>query len=376
MRRRTPPGAPPGTLIADPAALAPVIRFIGYGADEMEEHEVRSLDELPGRLDRWPVAWVNVDGLGDIELIKDLGELFGLHRLALEDVVNVHQRPKVEEYEDHLFIVIRMLVEDSLAGSEQICLFLGERYLLTFQERRGDCFEMVRERLRKGRGLIRQGGPDYLAYALLDAVTDEYFPALEAMGERLERLEVHALGRPNSSTFRRAHHAKRQLLSLRRNIWPQRELYNTLSREHTPFIGDRTRIYLRDCYDHAVQLMDMVETYRDIASSLIDLYLGGVNARMNETMRVLTVIATVFMPLGFIASLYGMNFDTAVSPWNMPELKWTFGYPFVLLLMLVIAVAMLGYFRWRGWLGGEGWLRDVEEPPPGDDAGPADHGRT
>ncbi|MDH3475665.1 MAG: magnesium/cobalt transporter CorA [Rhodospirillales bacterium] len=351
QKRRTPPGASPGTLVTDPLAVGPTVCLIGYGPDDLEEREVSEIEDLKPLIGRWPVTWINVDGLADLELIRRLGEMFELHRLALEDVVNVHQRPKVEEYEDHAFVVTRMIHGDQEPMTEQVSIFLGERFLLTFQERPGDCFDLVRERIRKHRGLIRERGADYLAYALLDAVIDGYFPVLEDYGERLEALEDAVMGQPSRDHVAQIHDMKRDLLTLRRAIWPQREMINALTRDSSPQVSEQTRVYLRDCYDHTVQLMDVVETYREIASGLVDVYLSSTSAHMNEIMKVLTIIATIFMPLGFIAGLYGMNFDRGASPWNMPELGWYLGYPFALLLMAVVAVGLLLYFRRKGWMG-------------------------
>ena len=351
QKRRSPPGASPGTLVTDPSAVGSTIRLIGYGPDGVEEREVSETEELKPLVGRWPVTWINVDGLADVELIRGLGEMFELHRLALEDVVNVHQRPKVEEYEDHTFIVTRMIHGDQEPMTEQVSMFHGERFLLTFQERSGDCFDLVRERIRKHRGLIRDRAADYLAYALLDAVIDGYFPVLEDYGERLEDLEDAVMDQPSRDHAVQIHDTKRDLLALRRAIWPQRELINALTRDPPPHVSEQTQIYLRDCYDHTVQLIDIVETYREIASGLVDVYLSNTSARLNEAMKVLTIIATIFMPLGFIASLYGMNFDRGNSPWNMPELGWYLGYPFALFIMAAGAAGMLLYFRRKGWIG-------------------------
>ncbi|HSR71864.1 MAG TPA: magnesium/cobalt transporter CorA [Kiloniellales bacterium] len=351
-RRRAPPGSTPGTLIADPDAQRPRVRIIGYGPDDLEERTIERIEEIEPLIGRWPVTWVNVEGLADLDLIRGLGALFGLHRLALEDVVNVHQRAKVEEYEDHLFIVTRMVEANAAPETEQMTLFLDERCLLTFQERHGDGFDPIRERIRGHRGQIRSMGPDYLAYALLDAVIDGYFPVLEAYGEELEEIEDAVMSAPESAQVGEIHGLKRDLLSLRRAVWPQREMIHGLGRDGLRYVSDQTRIYLRDCYDHTVQLIDVLETYREIASGLVDIYLSSVSARMNEVMKVLTIIATIFIPLGFVASVYGMNFDPDVSPWNMPELRWAFGYPMALGIMTLVALGLLAYFRAKGWLGG------------------------
>ena len=348
--RRAPPGSAPGTLVPDPAAVRPLVRFFGYGPDEFEEREVADIETLRADVNRWPVLWVNVDGLADLGLLETLGEAFGLHRLALEDVINLHQRPKIEDYEDHVFIVTRMLLSAESPATEQVSMFLGKGFLLTFQERTGDCFDLLRNRIRQHRGRLRSFGADYLAYALLDAVIDGYFPALEVCGERLESLENRMMEAPESVRFAQIHDMKRDLLAFRRVIWPQREMVNALTRDETQHITDATQVYLRDCYDHTIQLMDLVETYREVASSLVDVYLSSASTRMNEIMKVLTIIATIFIPLSFVASLYGMNFDPKASPWNMPELAWYLGYPFALALMALIAGGLIWYFYRKGWM--------------------------
>jgi len=352
-RRRAPPGSSPGTLVADPEAQRQVVRVIGYGPADVHEIAAARLEDIASSRGKWPVVWVNVDGLADLDFIRAIGGMFGLHRLALEDVVNVHQRPKVEEYDDHLFVVSRMMAVDDAPHTEQIAMFLGTGYLLTFQEKAGDCFDGIRDRIRRHRGLIRESGADYLAYALLDAVIDGYFPVLEDYGEELEILEDTVLAAPLREHVGQIHEMKRNFLTLRRAIWPQREMISALSRNASKQVSDQTRVYLRDCYDHTIQLIDILETYREVASGLVDVYLSSVSARMNEIMKVLTIIATIFIPLGFIASVYGMNFKPEVSPWNMPELSWYYGYPIALGLMIAVALGLLYFFRRRGWLGGD-----------------------
>jgi magnesium transporter len=353
---RPPPGSSPGTLVVDPDAPKPVIRVMAYGPGEIVERQIRDIEEVRAILGRLPVTWVNIDGLGDLNTIRRVGEIFGLHRLALEDVNTSQQRPKVEEYDEHTFIVIRMPEApdpEARFDSEQVSIFLGTNYVLTFQERVGrDCFDPVRERLRTGRGRLRQSGGDYLAYTLIDAVIDAYFPVLERIGEEVETLEDELAEDPDASLVARVHEVKRDLLTLRRVVWPMRETVNALIRDPTPHITTTTQIYLRDCYDHAITLLDIVEVYRDIASGLHDLYLSSMSTRLNEIMKVLTIIATIFIPLGFIASLYGMNFATDASPLNMPELHWYYGYPFALALMAAVAGGLLFYFWRSGWIGG------------------------
>jgi len=351
FKRQTKPGAMPGSVVVDPQAPPSVITVIAYGPDRVVEERIKDVAAVRQYLDRWPVTWINVDGLGDAEVIHKLGEMFHLHQLALEDVVNVHQRAKVEGYGDHLFIVARMVSWSDRLETEQVSFFLGRNYVLTFQESvAGDSFEPVRERLRTDRGRIRQVGADYLAYSLIDSVIDAYFPVLERCGEALDQLEDEVIEGGNRGVVGRVHEIKHDLLTLRRAIWPHREALHELSRDPHPCIADGTRIFLRDCYDHTVQLIDLAETYRELGSDLRDLYMSSVSNRMNEVMKLLTVISSIFIPLNFIAGIYGMNFDPSASPLNMPELRWFYGYPFALSLMATVATTLLVLFYRSGWL--------------------------
>ena len=324
---------------------------MAYGPDQIAEQADATLADVRRARGSTPVLWVGVDGLADTTLLQGLADSFGLHRLALEDVINVHQRPKVENYSDRVFVVVRMALSEQDASTEQFALFLGPDFLLTFQERPDDCLDPVRRRLREGRGSIRGLNADYLAYALIDAAVDSYFPVLETYGERLEDLELAVVDSPDPELVETLHLMKRDLLAMRRAIWPHRETVNALIRDETPLITETTRLYLRDTYDHATQLIDIVETSREIASGLVDMYISNASARLNEIMKVLTIIATVFMPIGFLASLYGMNFDSATSPWNMPELGWRYGYPVTLLIMTLVAGGLLAFFWRRRWIG-------------------------
>lgn len=349
FRRRSPVGSAPGTLISHPQAEPPQIRVLGFSAEGFEELHV-TLAELEAVKGRWPVVWVDVHGVGHAESVEEIGRTFGLHRLALEDVMNVHQRPKVEEYSSYLFAVIRMASLGDRVDTEQVSMFIGAGWVLTFQEASGDCWEPIRDRLRQGKGRIRTAGADYLFYSLLDATIDNFYPLLEEFGARLEGLEEAVMDDPREEMVSVIHAARRDLLALRHAIWPMREAVGQLYRDPTQHIGEETRLYLRDAYDHAIQVIDLLENFREMASALLDVYLSSVSHRMNEVMKVLTIIATLFIPLTFIVGVYGMNFDTSASPWNMPELHWAYGYPFVLGLMFVIAVGLLGWFRWKRWL--------------------------
>jgi magnesium transporter len=350
IERRTSPGAPPGSLVVDPQAPLPIIRVITYGSEAVHEELVEDVSRIGNYLGKQPVTWVNVDGLGDATIIRKLGEMFGIHRLALEDIINSHQRAKVDQYGNHLFIVGRMVEMVDRVETEQLSLFLGKDYVLTFQERVGDAFDPVRERIRKSGGRVRNAGPDYLAYALIDAFIDNYFPVLEKYGERLESIEEEVLSRPEPVLVSRMHEVKRDLLTLRRAIWPLRETVNSLVREPSLFISDETRVYFRDCYDHTIQIIDLLENYRDVASGLMEVYLSSASNRLNEIMKILTMFTAFFIPLSLIAGIYGMNFNTARSPFNMPELNWYLGYPFVLGLMAAVALGMVTFFRRKGWL--------------------------
>lgn len=344
IHKRTTPGTDPEILIKDPTAKSSTVELIAYGPSECAVVENIAMPKIGEYLGRHPVVWLNVNGLADTSLIEQLGRIFGLHRLTLEDIVNTHQRAKVDEYDNGLFIVARMADLELRPVSEQLSMFVGANYVVTFQEEPGDCWRPIRERIRAGVGRIRQMGPDYLAYALLDATIDAYFPVLERVGERLDELEDTVVAYPTRKTLDDLHGMKSELLMLRRTIWPHREALSALMRESTPLITDITRIYLRDCYDHVIQINDLVETYRELTADLRDLYMSSVSNRINETMRVLTIIATIFIPVTFIASLYGMNFE------HLPELKWHYGYPFALSLMLFTALGMLYHFWRRGWL--------------------------
>jgi magnesium transporter len=349
-RARVTPGATPGKLVGHADAAHPRVHVMAYGPDGLEEEGDEALGHVP-ELGRRPVTWVNIDGVGHVDSVGELGEMFALHPLALEDVVNMGQRAKLEPYDDHLFIVTRMPVPGSRHMTEQVSMFLGKEFVITFQERSGDVFEPVRERIRHGKGRIRKCGADYLAYALIDAVIDSYFPLLEGLGERLEAIEDDVMRSPGPKTVAALHAIKTDLLGIRRDIWPHREALGSLQREESPFIRRETAVFLRDCYDHNSQLIDLVQVYREVCSDLMSVYLSSVSNRMNEVMKVLTIIATIFIPLGFIAGLYGMNFNPERSRWNMPELNWAFGYPFALLLMLGVALGLVVFFKKKGWLG-------------------------
>lgn len=350
FRRRTKPGSPPGELLFDPQAPRPRVHLMAYGPENLEEREVQDVEALQTSLGAFPVTWVNVEGVSHGETIRQLGRIFRLHPLALEDVVNVHQRAKVEQYGDQTYVVLRMPHSNARLETEQVSIFIRSNCVLTFQECPGDVFEGVRVSLRGSAGRIRRAGAGYLAYALIDAVVDAYFPLVESFGERLDALEDEVIDRPNKRAIAKVHDAKHDLRTLRRAVWPLRDAISSLYRDNSALFDEDTRIHLRDCYDHAVQIIDIVETYRELGADLTDLYLSSLSTRMNEVMKVLTVIATLFMPLSFITGLYGMNFNPEASHWNMPELNWRYGYTYALSLMAVSALGMLLFFQRRGWL--------------------------
>jgi len=362
------PGSIPGTLIIEPDAPPPIILLIDYSEKLAIRREIVRPEDCAPFLDSQSVSWVDVKGLGSEDVLRRLGQVFKLHPLVLEDVVNVPQRPKVEEYEGQLLIIARMvtLEDDDDKGfcSEQVSFILGQHYLLTVQEEPNyDCFGPIRERIRTNKGTIRKQGADYLAYALIDAIIDGFYPVLEAYGEQIEDLEDEVVSKPTRRTLEKIHALKRDLLTLRRAIWPQRDVINSLIRDGSHLVSDDVRIYLRDCYDHSVQVLDMVETYRELASSLMDVYLSSVSNKMNEVMKFLTVMSSIFIPLTFIAGVYGMNFNPEASPFNMPELNWYWGYPTCLAGMTVTAIAMIIFFKRRGWFENFSTLHDESVPP-------------
>ena len=336
------------------------IQVISYGPTDFQEREIDDIALLPAYLqqpDR--VHWLNVDRVEDVAIIQQIGAMFELHPLALEDVNHVHQRSKVEEYDGHLFVVVRMAapVEDALE-TEQLSMFLRQNCVVTFQEGRpGDCLGQVRDRIRRGNPQTRRSGADFLMYLILDASIDSYYTPLEQLGVRLDELEEVAESPRVRGLIGKLHEIRRNLLIMRRAIWPLRDALNGLMRTDHTLIQAETRFHLRDCHDHTVQLIDVSETFRELCSDLRELQYANINQRTNDVMRVLTIISTIFMPLSFIASVYGMNFKTEASPWNMPELGWRYGYPLVLAIMSALFIAMIiTFWRW-GWIGRQSDLK-------------------
>lgn len=349
-KRFHPPGTQPGTLAAHAeAGDAPVrITSFRYDANHCEERAVAPAGISSLAPPEGGVLWIDVSGLSDPSVVQAIGDRFRIHPLALEDVLNVPQRPKVEWYGDHLLVVLREIRYPEV--HEQVSFLLSDRVVVSFQERPGDAFEPVRERLRQGKGRIRSESADFLLYSLCDAVLDAFFPTLERLGDEVEEMEERLLVSPVPETFVAIRRLKRALLEVRHAVWPARDALNLLLIEEHALIRPATKVFLRDCYDHTIQLMDMVETFREMASGLVDEYMSAVSNRMNEIMKVLTVMATIFIPLTFIAGIYGMNFDTKASPYNMPELTWAYGYPALLLLMAAVAGGMLYFFRRKRWI--------------------------
>lgn len=355
-----PVGMAPGTLVIDEDASPTRLTLIDYNSDGAFRKVLRSPEQAADYLDTQSISWIDLQGLGNEDVLNRLGEVFRLHPLVLEDVVNVPQRPKIEYYNDQLLIITRMvmLVSKSAEGdeeapefeSEQLSFVLGKNYLLTVQEELNqDCLDPVRHRIRQNQGRIRNLGADYLAYALLDAVIDAYFPVLEEYGEYIESLEDEVIFNPSRQTVQKIYRVRRQLMSLRRSIWPQRNALSQLVRDGSDLIHPDVRIYLQDCYDHVVQVLDILETYRELTANLMDVYLSSVSNRMNEVMKTLTVISSIFIPLTFIVGVYGMNFNHDASPWNMPELQYYWGYPLCWGFMSAIALSLTYYFWRQGW---------------------------
>jgi len=342
-------GLPPGTLVhigmerIDKARIT----LIDYNERNVQEKKVKAVEECFQFKDSSTVTWINIDGVHQVEIIEKIGKHFNLHPLIMEDILNTDQRPKLDDYEDCVFLVIKMPYFDMKENTirvEQISLVLGSNYIISFQEMEGDVFNPVRERIKSGKGRIRKSGTDYLIYALIDAIVDNYFLILEKIGERIETIEEELVTEPGRGTLHNIHELKREILFFRKSVWPLREVVSAMERSESVLIKESTRVYLRDVYDHAIRVIDTMETFRDMLSGMLDLYISSVGQKTNETMRVLTIIATIFIPLTFIAGLYGMNFEF------MPELKWRWGYPAVLLVIVIIGAFMLYYFRRKKWL--------------------------
>jgi magnesium transporter len=350
IKKRSPKvGLPPGTLvhIGEKKVEKARITIMDYDETNLEEKEAKTIEESYPFKDKPTVTWINIDGLHEVEIIEKLGSHFGLHPLLLEDILNTDQRPKMEDYGDYIFVVLKMLYpgenKDEIEA-EQVSLILGSNFVISFQESEGDVFDPVRDRIRKNKGRIRKAGADYLAYALLDAIVDNYFLILENVGEKIEDTEQQLATNPSPETLQYIRELKNEMIFLRKSIWPLRELINGLERCESTLIHQSTGAYLRDVYDHTIQIIDTVESYRDMISGMVDIYLSSISNKMNEVMKVLTIFASIFIPLTFVAGLYGMNFEF------MPELKWHWGYFALLAVMALIGISLVFYFKRKRWL--------------------------
>lgn len=347
-KKRKKAGEPPGVLskYEDIVEEDIKISYIDYDKDSHQEKEMKNIDECFKLKESPTVSWINIEGLSDIELIGRIGEIFEIHPLIQEDIVHTHQRPKIEEHEKTLYIVLKMLHYNESSQeieSEQISIVLGENYVITFQERQGDVFEPIRTRLKNELGKIRSMGADYLAYALIDIIVDNYFIILEKVSDRIEIIEEELVNQPSEDTLTEIYALKNEMIFLRKSVWPLREVVNRLEKNEINFITGSVKLYLRDVYDHTIQVIETVETIRDMLGGMLDIYLSSISNKMNEVMKVLTIIATIFIPLTFIAGIYGMNFE------YMPELTWRNGYFIVLLIMLAIAGYMVYFFKKKDW---------------------------
>jgi magnesium transporter len=342
-------GLSPGTLvhIGEKKTEEVNISMIDYDESQIQEKDAATVGECLPFKEKPTVTWINVSGIHDVTVIEEFGKAFNIHPLLLEDIVHSDQRPKLEDYDDYLFLVLRMLRYDEAKEelqSEQVSLILGPNFVITFQEREGDVFDAVRARIRNGKGKIRKMGCDYLTYALIDSVVDNYFLVFEKYGEKIEVLQEEVLSKPTPETLQVIQRTKRDMIFLRKSVWPLREAINALQRGESSLVTDNVNIYLRDVHDHTIQVIDTIETFRDIISGTLDVYLSSVSNKMNEVMKVLTIIATIFMPMTFIAGIYGMNFK------YMPELEWHWAYPVIWAVIIVLGVLMLMGFKRKKWL--------------------------
>jgi magnesium transporter len=348
-RQKQRAGLPPGTLVPPAGFLKgepPVITIIDYDPTKYQEKTVTSIDECLVFKSTDTVTWINIDGLSDTALVEHIGKCFDIHPLILESIFNTDQRPKMEDLGTYIYVNLKMLQYLEAVHKvkiEHVSLIIGKNFIISFQEDVGDVFDPVRERIRKD-GRIRKFGTDYLAYALIDVIVDNYFTVMESLGEQVEYLEEALVANTSNEMLMQIHTLKKDMIYLRKSVWPLREVISGLERSDSALIQDATRIYLRDVYDHTIQVIDTIETFRDMVSGMIDIYLSSMSMRLNEVMKVLTLIATIFIPLTFIVGIYGMNFE------YMPELTWEYGYYSVWVVMLSIIAIMLVYFHKRGWV--------------------------
>ena len=357
--KHSPPGTAPGAINVPDDALKPHICSFIYNLDDFTETELFSISEIRAQLASFPdkVHWIDIKGFGDKHFLEQLADCFGIHRLQMEDVVNVYQRPKVEDYKDHIFLISRVMREkDSQLINDQLSLFIGKNFVISLQDRYEDPLDPVRERIRHGKGFVRKHGSDYLGYALMDVVLDNYYPILEHLGERLDDLQDDLIVNPSREALNRVLQIKRELIVLRRSIWSERDKINDILRSAFPHVTETTKVFLRDSYDHCIQILDLVESYKEVTASLMDVYHSSVSNRLNQVMKVLTIISTIFIPLTFIVGLYGMNFAHLNPktgdplPLNMPELYSPYGYLSVCIAMVIIVIGQIYFFYKKGWL--------------------------
>lgn len=349
-------GMPPGSLIFTGEQKMPVLKIIAIDYDDKSyyEKEIKNIEELKQHRDSSRVTWINISGLHEVDKLAQIGDIFGLHPLIIEDILNVNHLPKLEDYDNYLFLIAKMIDvkknEKELKIEQLSFVLLKNNYLLTFQEVEGDVFNIIRERIRGDKGRIRKLGADYLMYRLLDAIVDNYFFVLQDMDDAMEDVEDDLIYNPNRSTIEAIHSMRKQVIKIRRAVTPLRDIVFSIERERYPFIAKSTYIFLRDLYDHIRQNIETMENYREILNGMLEIYLSSSGQKLNEVVKVLTIISTIFIPLTFLAGIYGMNFNTTASRWNMPELNWQFGYPLVLIIMVIIAAAMILFFKKKDWL--------------------------
>jgi len=342
-------GLPPGTLlhIGDKKMEKTGITLMDYDESHFLEKEVRLVEESFPFKDKPTVTWINIDGIHEIEIIEKIGKYFGVHPLILEDILNTEKRPKMEDFETYIYVTLKILKQTDNSDkilSEQVSLIIGTNFVISFMESKDDIFDPIKERIRSGKGHIRKMGSDFLAYSLIDAIVDNYFVIMEKFGEKIEVMEEELVKNPTPGTLKSLHDTQRELMILRKSVWPLREVVNNMVRGESTLIHESTLIYLRDVYDHTIEVIDMIEGLRDMVSRMFDIYLSSMSNKLNEIMKILTIIATVFIPLTFIVGVYGMNFE------YMPELKWRWSYPVIWVIMVFIGIYMMNYFRKRKWI--------------------------
>jgi len=357
--RHAPPGTAPGSLNVPEGSLKPKVKIFSYDLDSFEEKEVQGVHAIKSQVENFPGKnhWIDIKGFADKTFFEQVADSFGIHRLQMEDVFNVYQRAKAEDYQGHLFLISRCLKEENGSiTNDQLSLFLGKNFVITIQDKYEDVLEPVRERIRQGKGYVRKFGPDYLLYALMDVVLDNFFPVIESISDRLDALQDALIDNPTRDKLNKVLITKRDLIMLRRAIWSERDKVNDILRSNFPLISDSTKIFFRDSYDHCVHAIDLIESYKEVTASLMDVYMSSVSNKMNQVMKVLTIISTIFIPLTFIVGLYGMNFSYTdpvtgkILPLNMPELYSPYGYVTVVAIMVVIVIGLLYFFVKKGWL--------------------------